>query len=167
MIRSNHRLTQGELNYPDAIDRMSIQSRIPVRHCASVREPVQGIWDNTPLSTAFFSAANISIIQNALRRGVYVMSNGQYLIGPQDCSTLTIIMRSIFLQFSRNLLTNIREQIEQLNKKVLNYCIPQVFSEVQGYVRYIGDIDKIPTPIALPTYTDHRDNSLVLNSPGF
>lgn len=163
--RANRQLLS--LDYPDVKAHLSLQSRIPVSQCSSLQNPSEGIWDNTPLSIAFFSSANISIIQNALRRGVYMMSNRQYIIANQDCDTLKIIMRSIFLQFSRNLPTNICEQIEQLNKQVLNYCIPQVYQETRGYLTYLANIDKPPTPMALPIYTDHLNKSLVMRSPGF
>ena len=68
----------------------------------------------------FFSAENIQIIQNSIKAGVYHSSNGQHVIGNQDEDTLKIIMRSIFLQLSANLQTNIMEQVNELNKLVLD-----------------------------------------------
>ena len=53
------------------------------------------------LSDTFFSSQNIQLLQNSIRAGVYNMSNGKFTIGPQDCDTLKIIMRSIFLQYAQ------------------------------------------------------------------
>ena len=43
------------------------------------------------------------------------------MIGPQDCDSLKIIMRSVFLQYSANQPNNISKQITELNKSVLEY----------------------------------------------
>ena len=69
-------------------------------------------------------------------------------------------MRSIFLQHAANQKNNITEQIEQLNKMVLNYCIQQVYSEVQGYVKYISDVSTLAIPIAHPVMADNTDREL-------
>ena len=70
----------------------------------------------TILSRAYFCDKNIQIIHNAIRATVYKNSNNNYLIGQQNEDTLKIIMRSIFLQYSRNDPNNITQQISKLNK---------------------------------------------------
>ena len=45
-------------------------------------------------------------------------------------------MRSIFLQNSLNLKCNIKGQIKTLNQLVLNYCVPQIYGELKGYVKF-------------------------------
>ena len=57
-------------------------------------------------------------------------------------------MRSVFLQHSANQLYNIPQQIIELNKIVLEYCIQQVYSEAQGYMKYINDVSTLVVPIA-------------------
>ena len=47
---------------------------------------------------------------------MYNRSNGQYVIGSQDCDSLKIVMRSVFLQYSANQPGNITQQITDLNK---------------------------------------------------
>jgi hypothetical protein len=71
-------------------------------------------------------------------------------------------MRSVFLQNSSNLPNNIPEQIENLNKMVLNFCIQQVYSEAQGYMKYIDDASTLVVPIAHPIMADNTDRELVL-----
>jgi hypothetical protein len=137
--------------------------KVPVNQCTTFRNATEGIWDSTTLSNAFFSRENIEIIQNGIRAGVYKRSNGQYVIGPQDCDTLKIVMRSVFLQNSANQMTNITQQIEQLNKMVLEYCIQQVYSEAQGYVKYVDDVSTLAVPIAHPIQASNYDRQLEFN----
>ena len=56
----------------------------------------------------------------------------------QDPDVLKIIMRSIFKQYSKNNAQDIstKQQIEALNKLVLDYAIPQVYGSAQGYMKY-------------------------------
>ena len=88
--------------------------KIPANQCATFRNATEGLWTSNSLSDAFFSEQNIQIIQNGIRAGVYNRSNSQYVIGPQDCDSLKIVMRSVFLQYSANQPNNISQQIAQL-----------------------------------------------------
>lgn len=91
------------------------------------------------LSMAYFSQDNIQKNQNAIRSGIYHKSHGQYLIGPQDCDSLIIVMRSVFLQHATNQPDHILEQITDLNKMVVNYCIQQIYSEAQEVMKYVNE----------------------------
>lgn len=112
-----------------------------------------GNWDNSLLSDTFFSSDNINIIQNDIRAGVYNGSNKRFLIGKQDEDTLKMIMRSIFLQYSKNGQTHIKQQVTDLNKMVSDYAIPQVMGEAVGYVKYKNDASVMYTPIERPVST--------------
>ena len=147
---------------PKTKDLFQMYDKIPVTQCATLRNPTEGLWDNTMLSNTFFSHQNIEIVQNGIRAGVYKQSNGKYVIGNQDCETLKIIMRSIFLQYAANQPTNIKGQVEQLNKMVLDYCIPQVYGEAQGYHKYIVDASTMYVPMAPPILTSNNDKQLEL-----
>jgi len=138
--------------------------KIPANQCTTFRSATEGLWDSTTLSQVFFSEQNIQIIQNGIRAGVYKRSNGQYTIGPQDCDSLKIIMRSVFLQYSANQPNNITEQIAELNKIVLEYCIQQVYSEAQGYMIYVNDVSTLVVPIERPVMTSNNDRQLELKS---
>lgn len=142
---------------PDISNLFAMYDKIPANQCATFREPTLGQWDETPLSRAFFSKENIQIIQNGIRAGVYKKSNGQYTIGTQDCDSLKIIMRSVFLQHSANQSINIPGQIEELDKIVLDYCIHHVYSEAQGYMKYLYDVSTLAVPIAPPVLETQKD----------
>lgn len=151
-----------DIETPRTDNLFKMYDKIPVNQCATYRNPTEGLWDNTSLSTTFFSAKNMVIIQNAIRQGVYKRSNGQCLIGQQDCDTLKIIMRSVFLQHSANQPENIGRQVYELNKIVLDYCIPQVYSEAIGYFKYLQDASTMYTPMAPPIMAQNNDKQLQL-----
>jgi len=151
-----------DINGPKTKDLFQMYDKIPVNQCATYRNPTEGIWDNTSLSNHFFSEKNITTIQNGMREGVYLRSNGQYTIGVQDGDTLKIIMRSIFLQHAANQPTNIKQQIYELNKIVWDYTIPQLYAEAQGYHKYLQDASTMYTPIAPPVLAKNNDKQLIL-----
>lgn len=125
------------------------------------RDAMVGNWENNNLSNTFFSAENINKIQVGIITGIDKISNGRFKIGKQDEDTLKIIMRSIFLQNSKNNNINIPGQIEVLNKHVLSYCIPQIYGEAQGYIKYKNDVSTLAVPIDRPVST-YTNNSLEL-----
>jgi hypothetical protein len=153
-----------DIKTPNTSELFQMYDKIPANQCTTFRNATEGLWTENSLSNAFFSLQNLQIIQNGIRAGVYKRSNGQYLIGPQDCDSLKIIMRSIFLQHAANQPNNIPQQVYELNKMVLDYCIQQVYSEAQGYMKYINDVSTLVVPIAHPVMADNTDRQLELKS---
>jgi len=49
-----------------------------------------------------------------------------------------------------------------LNQLVWNYCIPQVYGEVQGYKQYIVDASTMYTPLPPPIMSTTSDKELML-----
>jgi hypothetical protein len=142
---------------PDINKLFSMYDKIPVNQCATFRDPILGQFEQNLLSRTYFSEENIKIIQNGIRAGVYRKSNMQYLIGPQDYDSLKIIMRAIYLQHSINKSTDITKQIESLNNIVFEYCIPKIYSEAQGYLKYLSDVSSIPQPMPMPIMISQND----------
>jgi len=157
-----NKVNNGRVNIksPNTSALFQMYDKIPANQCVTFRNATEGLWNETPLSQAFFSRDNIQIIQNGIRAGVYNRSNGQYVIGLQDCDSIKIVMRSVFLQYSANQPSNIPQQIEELNKIVLNYCIQQVYSEAQGYMKYVDDVSTLVVPIAHPVQASNTDRQL-------
>lgn len=151
-----------DIKTPNTSNLFQMYDKIPANQCATFRNATDGLWTETNLSLAFFSQQNIQILQNGIRAGIYAKSNGQYLIGTQDCDSLKIIMRSVYLQHSANQSANISQQITELNKIVLDYCIQQVYSEAQGYMKYINDVSTLAVPIAHPVMASNTDRQLEL-----
>lgn len=147
--------TQG----PDISNLFSMYDKIPANQCTTYREPLIGQWDETPLSTTYFSKENIQIIQNGIRAGVYRKSNEQYVVEPVNCDALKVIMRSVFLQHAANQPTKISQQIYQLNQMVIDYCVFNVYSEAQGYLKYLQDINTLAVPLATPVVERQKDKN--------
>jgi len=93
----------------------------------------------TPVMRAFFSRYNLDYLQEEMIRQVYQKSCNNYKISRQSDDELLIIMRSIYLQYTRNLPTDIRGQVAELNKQVLLYAVPNIITRVQGYLGYQRD----------------------------
>jgi len=151
-----------DIQSPDTKSLFNMYDKIPAHQCSTYRNPLEGQWDDSTLSNAYFSKENIQIIQNGIRAGVYKQSNNQYVVAPQDCDSLKIVMRSIYLQYSANLPGNVSGQIEALNQMVLNFCIQQVYSEAKGYMKYLSDASNMYVPIAHPVLAKDDDKELVL-----
>ena len=149
----------NKMQAPHTSKLFAMYDKIPANQCTTLREPTLGQWDESPLSKAYFSKENIQILQNGIRAGVYQKSKGQYTVGPQDCDSLKIIMRSIFLSHAVNQPNNISQQIQQLNNMVLDYCIFHVYSEAQGYMKYLQDASNMYKPMALPVMEVQKDKN--------
>lgn len=115
-----------------------------------VGEVLSNIQERTPLSEFFFSPINIKWLQDQIRYEVYNSSNHKYVIEPQNERELAIIMRGIFLQYSLNLPTHMREQILYLNNEVIQYSVPRIVAEIDNYHGYLNCIQQQPVPILLP-----------------
>ena len=145
----------------------AMSDRQSVTQGTDFRDAMTGNWYDTKLSLVFFSKENIKILQNGIRVGVYNKSNQQYLIDNQNEDELKIIMRSIFLQNSKNLATNIPEQITQLNRLVLDYAIVQVYGETEGYMKYKRDASTLVVPLALPMLSTMKSSKQLELKPWF
>ena len=154
--------TNGRLNIMGPnMNQFSLYDKIPNK-CTSFHDAMTGNFIDSSLSIAFFSDQNIQIIQNGIRAAVYNMSKHQYIIDNQNCDTLKIIMRSIFLQSSVNQPNNITEQIQKLNDLVISYCAKQIYSEAQAYINYKRDVSTMYQPIDRPTQPDYNNKTLEL-----
>lgn len=161
---SSSHTTNGRVDIitPRMEDLFQMYDKIPAKQCVTLRNPTEGLWQNTELSDMFFSGKNICYLQQAIRQGVYQQSNQQFMIGNQDEDTLLIIMRSTFLQHSTNQPTHLSKQLQKLNQLVIDYCVPQVFGEAQGYMQYLKDASTLYEPLPPPMMSNYKDKELVM-----
>tara|TARA_Y100000817_G_C16838320_1_gene536813 strand:- start:928 stop:1416 length:489 start_codon:yes stop_codon:yes gene_type:complete len=135
-------------------DRFNLYEKVPLnKKSTSYDEALTGSMQANAVSRAFFSVENIDSLQQQLIKGVHEESRTRFQIGKQDEDTLKIIMRSIFLQNSRNLPGNIQMQINELNKHVLDYAIPQIIGEAEAYIKYKNDVSTLAVPLSRPVST--------------
>jgi len=114
---------------------------------------LRGNWETTPVSTAFFSASNVERIQQLIRKGVFDRSTPKgYVIDNQSTDELKIIMRAIYYQYGRNMPNDISAQVQDLNKKVVDWSVPHILSAVDHYFYYIKDISHLPIPMEQPKH---------------
>ena len=112
-----------------------------------------GNQQRSKLSDLYFSQANIDYLQNEIIRQVFEKSDGKYRIAKQNEDELVIVMKSIFLQNSRNSDIDLQYQIDQLNKLVLDYCVDNVYSNLVQHFEYINDITKDQPVLDMPQTT--------------
>tara|TARA_Y100000816_G_scaffold274562_1_gene241963 strand:- start:10906 stop:11442 length:537 start_codon:yes stop_codon:yes gene_type:complete len=138
---------------PDTKELFKIYDRIPANQPVTFRDATKGVLLPSKLSTAFFSAQNMEIIQNGIRKGIYQKTNEKTIIPNQNVDTLMIIMRSIYLQHAINRPDKIKEQIDELNKLVYDYAVPNVYSSLVSYQKYLEDASTLPSPMEKPKDT--------------
>jgi hypothetical protein len=161
LSRYNGRINIIEPENPDA--RFQMQEKNAVRNKATpYNEALTGQIENNVLSQVFFSAENIQIIQNGLRAGVYKLSDNKFVIPQQNIDTLKTVMRVMFLQYAEYHPNGITQQVERLNKIVLDYVIPSVYGESLGYLKYLQDQSTLVVPIQLPIQADRVYKQLEL-----
>ena len=113
------------------------------------------------LSQLFLSHQNINIIQNGIKAGVYIISKKKYIIDRQSNDVLNSIMSSVFLEYSLHQPDNLTQQITDLNKIVIDYCVPKIYGEIKGYLQYKYDASTLVVPLANPLST-YNNKELVL-----
>ena len=96
------------------------------------------------LSRTYFSNDNVERIQLQVVNEVYRQSNKK--ISKQSYQELQIIMKSMYLQYGRNLPTDIESQVIILNKYVIDECVRIIIPNVLQYNKYIEDITS-PIPV--------------------
>jgi len=141
------------LQDPDAMFRM--HERVNIRNKPTeYSEALNGTMEWNVLAQVYFSAENMQIIQNALRANVYKLSGGKINIPNQNVDNLKIIMRGIYMEYAEHYPKDIKGQVERLNKLVLDYAVPNVYSEAVSYFKYLLDQSTLPQPIDRPLPND-------------
>jgi hypothetical protein len=113
------------------------------------KNSLKSINSENVLNRTFFSQNNIDMIQNTIINEI-VKRTG-YKIARQSELQLQIIMRSIFLQYAKNDPCNIKQQIIDLDRKVIDYSVDRIITEISQYLEYKDTLNKLPTPLSHPT----------------
>jgi len=115
---------------------------------------IKGLIEDSNLSDVFFSNNNINAIQKTIRFNIYNKTNK--IISNQSTSALLIIMRSIFLNFS-DTSGDFLEQIQILNKKVIDFSISQIETQLKQYDGYLDKLQSLPIPIDRPQQVERNN----------
>ena len=130
----------------------------------SFSNSTKSVQGSSPLNQLFFSTENVELIhRNIISR---VSNITGFKIGRQSDTELQIIMRSIFLQYSKNQPCNLKQQVMDLNKVVLDYSVERITTEISRYLEYKDTVNKMPTPLSHPRNLSSKgDKSLPLFKP--
>jgi hypothetical protein len=130
------------------------------------QDSVSTIQEMTPLSKQYFDIENVEKIQQNIINEIRIRSNNDFNIGRQSDLQLQIIMRSIFLSYGKNLNSNIRTQIEELNKMVIEECIKTILPNIKQYLHYRDEISKPRHIMDLPDSTYLKGSNQLGNAYG-
>lgn len=155
MGSSSHMMANGAV----ANGRIDLMSDMPTFDIPSYQQKsvsnehfdVEATYGQTvpnDLSTLFFSIQNIDALHEGIRYRVYVESNRKHVIGRQSDQELKIVMRSIYLQFSKNTSQDCVGQVRELNSRVLNWAVPEILSNLKQFDVYRQDASSMPMPMA-------------------
>jgi hypothetical protein len=128
-------------------------------------ESINHLHTPTSLTEAYFSRENVDIIQNEIIKRVYNQTN--YVISRQSDTNLQIIMRSIYLQYGKNLPCQIKEQVLELNQEVYKECLRIMVPNIQQTVRYRADIGRLPEPMDNPVNLSGKGSKTLSDKIGF
>ena len=140
-----------------------LQDKIKVEDKTNYYNTIKYTLQPTNLSKLYFSYENRNIIQNGIKAGVYKISNNKYIIDKQDNDVFNSIMSAIFLQYSLHQENDVTQQISDLNKMVIDYCVPKIYGEIKGYIQYKYDASNLVVPLINPIST-YNSKELVLNN---
>jgi hypothetical protein len=98
------------------------------------------------MKEAFFSSENMDIIQNRIIYTVFEKSDQTLRINKIKNETLIQIMNQMWSTHCRFLPYNLREQIEDLDQKIIDYAVPLLLQESQFYLNYLRDADRTNLP---------------------
>jgi hypothetical protein len=110
-------------------------------------EATKGMHHKNDINSIFFSRENIDLLQEGIRYSVYTKSCEKYIVDRQSDDELKIIMRSIYFEHANPSPKNIYEEVRRLNTFVLDFSVPKIIQEIQMYLRYRSDINKLPMPL--------------------
>jgi len=123
-------------------------------------EHMTGTFCKNDLNELYFSQSNIDLIQDLIIEGIFKLSGRK--ICKQSEDEVLIVMRSIYLQYSKNQTTHLQQQIRDLNKHVLKYCVENVNSNLKQYDGYINDITKERDVLEMPQFVNSKGDKTLM-----
>jgi hypothetical protein len=110
----------------------------------------------TEVSKVYFSMDNINLLQTGIRNRILNDTGGEINIGRQKDDELKIVMRSIYFQYGKNTKNDVKLQVLDLNTRVIDWCVPEIMSNIQQSDKYIMDISTLPMPLDRPDLTTQK-----------
>ena len=144
----NQYILNGRVNLLNNNEKsFKIDPTNPEIYTEGVLNTINRLYSGNCVSETFFSKENIDILQEGIINSVYNTSQGKYKIGRQSDQELTIIMRSIYFQYGKNNNFNVIEQVRELNRIVINWCVDEIITNINQYMNYKTNISTLPMPM--------------------
>ena len=105
----------------------------------------------TPLNTLFFSDFNKNILQRGIRQAF--KNKTGIAIDYQNPDDLYGIMRMVFINNAGDHHTQVKEQVQMMNGRVIEAALSQIQTGVSQYIAYAEDIDSTRTLLDRPVNT--------------
>ena len=109
----------------------------------------------------------MEVIQSTIRYNIY--KDTQQIIDRQSPTELSVVMRSIFLQYGNAVVSsdNIVNEIQKLNDMVVEFCVGQISTQLKQYNGYLDKLTTLPVPLEHPKYLNKNnftyDSSNLMN----
>lgn len=113
-------------------------------------QALKSIQTSSKISDLFFSVNNIDLLHNIMFREIWKQSDNKYKISRQSDNELRLVMRSLFLQYGKNVDTGLKQQLGELNTLVLDYCINNIMSNIEMHISYTKRVSELPQPLEHP-----------------
>jgi Fe-S cluster assembly ATPase SufC len=105
----------------------------------------------TPLNTLFFSDFNKNLLQRGIRQAF--KNKTGIAIDYQNPDDLYGIMRMVFINNAGDHHTQVKEQVQMMNGRVIEAALSQIQTGVSQYIAYAEDIDSTRTLLDRPVNT--------------
>ena len=135
----------------------------PPSNKSCYQEAIKSVHSDNPLARLFFSRENMDALQQGIRYLVFKKSCEKHVIGNQSDIELSIVMRSVYLQYAEFKPFGLLEQVRELNNIVLNYCVDKVLQEIRMYQQYKTDISQLPVPMDRGEFVSAKGTKVLEN----
>lgn len=100
-------------------------------------------------SLLFFSEKNLNEVQKLIIYNVWLSSGKKFKIDPQDPTELKIVMKSVYLQFSRvpSCISMYTTELKRLNRLATEQILPNLLSNIEQYIHYLKDASSPQLPM--------------------
>lgn len=130
--------------------------------CASMHDSLS--MCESVVSSAFFSAVNLSYLQLRLRNEFFEETG--VVVDAQREEDLLALMRYVFVSRARNIPTFEAEQLAELNGQVIRSALPMIRSAVRQHMGYLRDASQLAVPMARAQATTIKGEQALSSSSG-
>ena len=125
---------------------------------------VKNFQERSPVMDNFFSKRNLDHIQDILMSLIFQYSNGAYKITRQNDNIMLQTMQQVYKGTPVNALAttmvDIRKEIAQLNKMVIDSIFPNAIVGIQKYLAYARDQGNNPYTLDQPVNVSEKGTHL-------